>query len=314
LGRRRARSGALAASALALAGLAFAAEPSRLREERWLAARADRAAALTREPAECLALPRDPAARQSVEIGRAAFRSPLLLGGQAARAGLACESCHRGGRGNPDFHLPGLSGEPGTADVTSSLLSSHRFNGVDDPRPIPDLAGPRTALSQVGDADRLRRFIHGLIVEEFDGPEPPPAVLDGLTAYVQALSPEACPARATRAVTVVARLDDARRAVAAASRAAGADRATALVLLNAARAELGRIAERYPGPELTAARARLRAADLELAAALTAIRDGEPAETRLAAWLARSQEWGATLASDEPRSLFNPERLAEAKR
>jgi hypothetical protein len=32
------------------------------------------------------------------------------------------------------------------------------------------------------------------------------------------------------------------------------------------------------------------------------------------AWVARSQEWGATLASDEPRSLFNPERLAEAKR
>jgi len=39
----------------------------------------------------------------------------------------------------------------------------------------------------------LRRFIEGLVVEEFDGAVPPPAVIDGLVAYVAALQPGACP-------------------------------------------------------------------------------------------------------------------------
>ena len=34
----------------------------------------------------------------------------------------------------------------GTADVTLSLFSSHRGNGVHDPRPIPDLSAPRDQL------------------------------------------------------------------------------------------------------------------------------------------------------------------------
>ncbi|MGF7473737.1 hypothetical protein WFJ45_23635, partial [Salmonella enterica subsp. enterica serovar Minnesota] len=78
-----------------------------------------------------------PPLNDSARIGRAAFNSPLLLGGQAARAGLSCASCHRNGRGNPDFHFPGISGAPGTADVTASLLSSHRGDGQFNPKPIP---------------------------------------------------------------------------------------------------------------------------------------------------------------------------------
>nr|QQZ49991.1 hypothetical protein JKL49_25640 [Phenylobacterium glaciei] len=73
-------------------------------------------------------------------------------GGQAARAGVACETCHRSGRSNPDFLFPGVSGPPGSADVTSSLFSSHRGDGIDDPVPIPDLSGPRAGL-KVAPAD-----------------------------------------------------------------------------------------------------------------------------------------------------------------
>ena len=126
-------------------------------------------------------MPADPAERARIEVGRAAFRTPLLLGGQAARLGLSCESCHANGRGNPAFRFPGLSGAPGTADVTAPLMSARRGDEVFDPRPIPDLAAPGKVARVRGDP-ALGAFVRGLIVEEFDGREPPPAVLDGLVA------------------------------------------------------------------------------------------------------------------------------------
>ena len=112
----------------------------------WVARGADPARALGSVPTECLKLPADPALAAKVEVGRAAFRTPVLLGGQAARAGINCETCHRDGRTNPDFLFPGVSGAPGTADVTNSLFSTHRGNGIDDPKPIPDLSGPKAQL------------------------------------------------------------------------------------------------------------------------------------------------------------------------
>ena len=80
--------------------------------------------------------------------------------------------------------------------MTDSLFSSHRGDGIDNPKPIPDLSGPKAALKidQAGEGRALEGFIHGLVTQEFDGPEPTPAVLDGLAAYVRALSPDACPA------------------------------------------------------------------------------------------------------------------------
>jgi len=151
---------------------------------RWLAPGADAARILTHQPAECLSLPRDAEAAWRVEVGRAAFRTPLLLGGQAARAGVACATCHRNGRANADFDFPGVSGAPGTADVTASLFSAHRGDDLFDPRPIPDLAGPmdRLKVSRDEASPALKTFIRGLVTEEFDGDPPLEAVLDGLVA------------------------------------------------------------------------------------------------------------------------------------
>lgn len=300
--RHRRRSVALGAvAALILTGLA-AAEGFPLRAMGWLAPGADPAAVLTVEPAECLTLPANPARRASVEIGRAAFRTPVLLGGQAARAGLSCESCHRGGRSNPGFLFPGVSGAPGTADVTSSLFSTHRGDGVDDPRPIPDLSGDRARLKIAPAA--LAPFIHGLIVEEFDGPEPPAAVLTGLADYVRALSPGACPAATTQAVTMSGLLNDARRAIAAAETAP--DIPTALLMISAARARLGLIDERYADPRLSAERAALRAADRRLADIAQALRAGAPnPRKRLAAWWLEASKLELQLRRREPLSLFN---------
>src|SRR3954454_1234593 len=197
-----------AAAALFLCGASTPTELP-LRDARWLLS-ADLAADLTHEPPECRSPSHDAALRRSEEIGRAAFRAPLLLGGQAARAGLSCSSCHRNGRGNPDFLFPGISGAPGTADVTASLLSSHRGDGIFNPRPIPDLAGPVTArkVSRDRGDPALAAFITGLITQEFDGPEPSPRVLAGVVDYVRALSPAGCGRGATVPITLETYLRD----------------------------------------------------------------------------------------------------------
>ena len=89
---------------LILAGLLLlcgAADQPRvpIREARWLQS-PNVLADLTTLPPECVAWPVDKQQRHMVEVGRSLFRSPLTLGGQAARAGLSCASCHRNGRTN----------------------------------------------------------------------------------------------------------------------------------------------------------------------------------------------------------------------
>jgi len=251
-----------------------------------------------------------------VEVGRAAFRTAVLLGGQAGRAGINCETCHRNGRGNPDFLFPGVSGAPGTADVTNSLFSTHRGNGVDDPKPIPDLSGPKARLkvSQELADKKLEPFIHGLITEEFDGPEPAPAVLQGLAAYVRALDPAACPARTRQPLDVGLLMADARRAMRAAdAEAAAGDPATAVVMVASARSRLGLIDERYAAPSLAKARAALRGADQRLAEAQAALRERRPdAPQLMRTWLARSASLEAELDAGRKTSLFNPALLSQA--
>lgn len=308
----------LVVCALLLGGAGAAGLASRVHPARWLAPGADPAAALGSAYVECLKPPADPEQAYLVAIGRTAFRTPMVLGGQAARAGIACESCHQGGRRNPDFFFPGLSGAPGTADVTSALFSSHRDDGIDNPRPIPDLSGPKSALKVAQDpADpALETFIHGLVTQEFDGAEPPPTVLKGLAAYVRALDPAACPPKPRTAVRVSAYIDEARDAVRAAAAALDRhDAATAALMLEGARWRLGLIDERYDEAASVGARAQLQAAALDLTADLAAIRAGDAkASRRLNLWLARTPEWSLPLEREEHRSLFDTGRLAEAAR
>jgi len=307
------RHAALAAAALlALAGSTAAADraPTRLpiRSAQWLAP-ADAAHGLSFAPSECARPPQPEEARRRYEIGRAAFRTPMLLGGQAARTGLSCNSCHSNGRRTAGFLFPGLSGSAGTADVTSSIMSSHRGNGIFDPKPIPDLATSR-GIAREGDA--LERFIRGLITEEFDGPAPDPLILDAVASYVRAIETSACPAAPEQPVRLADRLSDADRAVLTASYAWEAkDGDAARLLLSAARAALGEIDERFDGPALAGARTRLRRADRDLLAIQQAIDDHAPdVPLRLASWRAAEPLWAAALARAEAVSLFNPQILA----
>jgi hypothetical protein len=287
-----------------------------IRAERWLGPKADRVEALSARSTECLPPIVDADRAYLVEIGRAAFRTPELLGGQAARAGISCDACHQSGRTNPGFFFPGLSGAPGTADVTSSLFSSHREDGVDNPKPIPDLSGPKVRLNISQDPHRpdLETFLHGLITQEFDGPEPPPTVLKGVAAYVRGLSPAACPATARRQVRASDFLSNAVRAARAANAAIDRrDPATAGLMVEAARTQLGLVYERFDQPGAAAVRAQLRAADGDLAAAQSAIHAHElHAADRLLAWLAHEPSLAKAVEHEAPGSLFNPTRLRAA--
>ena len=308
--------GGVLLAGIGIAGAFAALGDAPIRGMLWIAKDADPVRALGSVPTECLKAVADPTLAASVEVGRAAFRTPVLLGGQAARAGINCETCHRAGRSNPDFLFPGISGAPGTADVTNSLFSTHRGNGIDDPKPIPDLSGPKAKLkiSQAPADKKLEPFIHGLITEEFDGPEPTPTVLEGLADYVRALDPAACPARAREPLGVGLLMADARRAMRAAEReAALGDAATAVVMVASARSRLGLIDERYGAADLAGSRAALRTADQRLAEAQTALRAHRPDAPRLlVAWLADSGPLEAQLRLGEKESLFNPTLLTQA--
>lgn len=283
-----------------------------LREMRWIDPGLPRAAVvrlLTTAPAECLVIPADPAALARIAIGRAAFGAPLLLGGQAARAGVSCASCHRGGRGNPHFVFPGVSGDPGTADVTSSLFSSKRGDGVVNPRPIPDLVSGPAKIDRDPDGPTLRQFIHGLVVEEFDGLGISAAVLDGLVAYVGALG-GACGSDIRQSADHDA--DAAIAAVGAATHSlAIPDVPTAHLLIGAARSALGRIDERYAVVRGIDRRLEARDAELRRVQALAAT-DPAAAAVALDRWTAHFGQDIIALRTVEKRSLYSASVLEKA--
>ena len=292
----------IVAASLLLTG---AAERARLpiRESRWLQT-PDLVSDLTRQPRECVAWPKDARQRHAIAVGRALFRSPLLLGGQAARAGLSCASCHRNGRTNSHFHFPGISGEPGTADVTASLMSEKRGDDIFNPKPIPDLAGDPKKLKVKG-TPMLRGFIHGLVAEEFAGAEPSPSALDSVNAYVTALSPAACRGPAMVPITLGSKLAEVDSAVSlAATTYAAGDPDTGRDLLSAARSTLGAIDERFQLPGLESPRQQLKDASADLFQLQQA--------QSPALWAKWKSDWPQRkrmLRSAEPRSLYNPDVL-----
>ena len=303
------RSRTLASLVIALLVLTGAAVNVPISEARWVAP-GRLTGALTRQPVECLAVPADQSTAKQIAIGRAAFRTPMLLGGQAARAGLSCASCHRNGRDNQDFSLTGLSDAPGTADVTSSLMSKSRGDALFNPRPIPDLAnGAATQkISRDAKSGDLERFLTGQIVEEFDGHAPPPRVLAGLAAYVRAIRSDACPNAIDEPVTVSALLEDVE---AATNAARDTDAATARLMLSSARWTLGRIDERYTTADLDAVRVKIRAADRGLANIQKSLDGGGQASLQqIDDWQRMFAVLRPEIESASSRSLFNPARLS----
>ncbi len=245
-----------AAISLTCAAVAQAADRPLIQAMAWLDP-AQHLAALTTEP-RALETVQD---RQAM-AGEALFHTPTLLGGQAAKAGLSCASCHENGRNNPAFLFPNVSGKSGTADVTSSFFSSHRGNAIFDPVKIPDLTAPGK-ISRAADSEELEKFIRDLIVEEFNGQEPTESTLAALAHYVRSLSTSAGNERVP--VTVESQLTAVDKAVLAAKEARQSnDLMLSHLLLASARHRLGLIHERYAGKRLNRQRSAIIAASRRL--------------------------------------------------
>jgi cytochrome c peroxidase len=121
-----------------------------------------------------------------VNLGDVAFHSPGILGGAARQAAISCGSCHVNGAGNGKLFIPGLSTRPGTFDTTSLLFNPKTYDAQLNPVRIPSLRGARflTPYGNDGRIGSLREFARNVIVNEFAGPEPSPAILDAIVAYL----------------------------------------------------------------------------------------------------------------------------------
>jgi cytochrome c peroxidase len=121
-----------------------------------------------------------------VDLGNLAFSSPGILGGVARQAGVSCGTCHVNGAGNAKFFMPKMSTRPGNFDTTGPLFNPKANNFVLDPVRIPSLRGARY-LAPYGNDGRmasLHDFVRNVIVNEFAGPEPSPAMVDAIVAYI----------------------------------------------------------------------------------------------------------------------------------
>ena len=121
-----------------------------------------------------------------IKLGNLAFSSPSILGPVAQQAGISCETCHVNGAGNARLFMPKMSTRPGNFDTTGALFNPKADNGVLDPVRIPSLRGARYLAPYGADGRMasLRDFVHNVIVNEFAGAEPSPAVLDAIVAYI----------------------------------------------------------------------------------------------------------------------------------
>ncbi|WP_024507300.1 cytochrome c peroxidase [Bradyrhizobium sp. ARR65] len=122
-----------------------------------------------------------------ISLGNLAFNSPAILGGVARQASVSCGTCHVNGAGNAKFFMPKMSTRPGNFDTTGPLFNPKANNFVLDPVRIPSLRGARylAPYGQDGRMASLRDFVRNVIVNEFAGPEPSPAIVDAIVAYIQ---------------------------------------------------------------------------------------------------------------------------------
>lgn len=121
-----------------------------------------------------------------IALGDMAFDSAEIFGEPARSLGINCNTCHNKSITNPNFFIPGLSVRPGGADITGSFFAGQLNNGHFDPLDIPDLRGIRflAPYGRNGRFESLRDFVRFAIVNEFNGDEPDPMLVDAIIAYM----------------------------------------------------------------------------------------------------------------------------------
>ena len=239
----------LLAATLGLSGPAAFAGPPLIADMKWIGPDADAVAVVTNLPAECLIMSPDADRARLIRLGRVAFRSPALLGGLAARVGMSCNSCHRNGHDNPAFHFTGVSGEPGTADVTGAVFSTNRDDGIRNPIRIPTLvnAGMAPPFGTIRPAPDLQTFVRAAVVDEFQGAPPPESVMTGLVAYLEGLQSDGCPKQPIAMLSFEADAGEVLRILAVAIETLEHDDLHGgLFALTSLRAALERVHRRFP--------------------------------------------------------------------
>lgn len=251
------------------------------------------------------------------QIGEALFRTPIILGGQAAKARISCNSCHLSGGDNEYFLFPNISGAAGTADVSNSFFSSFRGNQNFDPVIIPDLR--KKGKIPVQNEQKLRTFIRGLIVEEFNGNEPSDKTLDFLVIYLQKIAEDKQnhnPAIEDRSsnlsvhdpITIIEQsIDNIRYSI------NNDDRETAILLIAAIRHQMGLIYERYQHPRLKKTQNETLNLSQKLALTSTIIRDDrnnrEQSLNSINDWNKIFQKLRIKLINKEKKSLYSAKEL-----
>lgn len=275
----------------------------------WLPSGSLSVESLTRHPEERL----EGGQNQSfyVEFGRLAFRSPDVLGGTARKAGLSCQACHANGFATTAFFIPGLSNKPGSIDVSHAFWNLRGEDGTDNPLEIPTLRGVKTKdrFGQDRRAASLREFTRRVIVTEFSGAEPDALLLDALIAYQEKLQPVAAvyePVSLRQDLADLTRYLDALRVPLAEEEPGLAERMTVMI-----RGQIGFIHERFSEDDMRGSRGLLEEWSRQLARIATQAERGQWVQARAA--LADLRHAMATppavLATDLPRSLYEPEKL-----
>ncbi len=250
------------------------------------------------------------------QIGEALFRTPIILGGQAAKARLSCNSCHLNGGDNKYFLFPNISGAAGTADVSNSFFSSFRGNQNFDPVIIPNLR--KKGKIPVQDSQKLRIFIRGLIVEEFNGNEPSKATLDYLIIYLQKIAVKDVKDKSLEIKRTKLSVNDPIRMVEQIIdnidySVENNDENTAILLIAAIRHQMGLIYERYQHPILRETQKEILNSSNNLALISNLLRDNNPNDELyilyMKNWKNEFQSLRNRLIYNESKSLYSLNNL-----
>jgi len=254
---------------------------------------------LSVEPNECLAPLAQSSDFQTIALGRMAFRSPFLLGGQATRRGLTCQACHTQGARNANFFVVGLSDGVGTADVSNFHFSDELGDEVFNPSPIPSLSDDIRVVDYDPAKTEFEDFVTRLITKEFTGKNPSPEIKSALLTYLRQLDDSHCTDKTLIGADL---LDYKVRVIEQTFEALEQNNftmATQKFLAAALRIELGRLNTRFPYTD--AVQSEL----LEISQSLNG-RGGDVSDSQIKR---AAQQW-ATLSPEisqhYDKSLFNP--------
>ena len=151
-----------------------------------------------------------------IGLGKIVFRAPTVLGLEARRIGMTCETCHGGGDTSRGFFIAGLSNKPRTVDLTSTAFHRPAGDGRFNPIRIPSLRGVAATppYGHRGTFPTLHAFTRHVVVDEFGGKPPAPKVMRALIAYLRALKPAPNRLLGTSGRLTRAASDQARRGAA----------------------------------------------------------------------------------------------------